>query len=118
MPQAPVLPTPETETAASRPSRVRRSRTWNIILAVFFFLLGVVGIIIPVMPQIAFFAMSAFFLSMASPPVRRALRRFLHRHPKMAHRYNAWRHKRRLKRLARIRKRRELAARLHLRREE
>jgi uncharacterized membrane protein YbaN (DUF454 family) len=98
-------------TASQRPSRVRRSRTWNIVLAVFFFVLGVIGILIPVMPQIAFFAMSAFFLSMASPPVRRALRRFLHRHPRLAHRYTAWRHGRRQKRLKRIRQARELAAR-------
>lgn len=108
----------EAEVVLPRRSRVRRSRTWNIILAIFFFLLGVVGIIVPVMPQVAFFAMSAFFLSMASPTVRRALRRFLHRHPKIAHRYNAWRHKRRAKRLERIRRAREVAGRLHLRRED
>lgn len=87
------------------------------MLAVVFFLLGVVGLLIPVMPQILFFAMSLFFLSLVSPPVRRAVRRFLHRHPKLAHRYNTWRTKRRQKRLKRIRKARELAARLHLRKE-
>ena len=117
----PLVPAPknaEVTLTRRRPQRVRRSRTWNIVLAVFFFLLGVVGILIPVMPQVLFFAMSAFFLSMASPSVRRAMRRFLHRHPKLAHRYNVWRHKRRLKRLKRIRKARELATKLHLRRED
>ena len=87
------------------------------MLAVVFFLLGVVGLLIPVMPQILFFAMSLFFLSLVSPPVRRAVRRFLHRHPRLAHRYNTWRTKRRQKRLQRIRKARELAARLHLRKD-
>ncbi len=103
-------------TESGRPSRVRRSRMWDIALAAFFFLLGLVGIVIPVMPQVLFFAASAFFLSMASPPVRRALRRLLHRHPNLLHRYNAWRHRRRQKRLERIRKARVLAERLHLRR--
>ena len=87
------------------------------MLAVFFFLLGVVGLVIPVMPQILFFAMSLFFLSLVSPTVRRAVRRFLHRHPTLAHRYNTWRTNRRQKRLKRIRKARELAARLHLRKD-
>jgi uncharacterized membrane protein YbaN (DUF454 family) len=77
----------------------------------------VIGLVIPVMPQILFFAMSLFFLSLVSPPVRRAVRRWLHRHPKLAHRYNTWRHRRRQKRLVRIRKARELAGRLHLRRD-
>jgi uncharacterized protein len=115
-PAVPPKTTPSA-TAAHRPQRVRRSRTWNIVLAIFFFLLGVVGIFIPVMPQILFFAMSAFFLSLVSRPVRRALKRFMHRHPKLAHRYNAWRHRRRLKRLERIRKARDLASRLHLTRD-
>lgn len=103
-------------TESGRPSRARRGKVWNLALAAFFFLLGVVGIVIPVMPQVLFFAMSAFFLSMASPPVRRALRRFLHGHPKLLHRYNAWRHRRRQKRLDRIRRARALAERLHLHR--
>ncbi|MFN2386978.1 MAG: DUF454 family protein [Thermoanaerobaculia bacterium] len=108
---------PDSQAAPHRPSRARRSRIWNIVLAVFFFVLGVIGLVIPVMPQILFFAMSLFFLSLVSPPVRRAVRRWLHRHPKLAHRYNAWRHRRRQKRLVRIRKSRELAARLHLRKD-
>ena len=94
--------------------RSRRNKVWNIVLAIFFFLLGVVGIIIPVMPQFLFFAMSLFFLSLVSPPVRRWLRRFLHRHPKAAHAYKRWRDKGRRKRQQLIRKRKELAKRFHL----
>jgi len=99
-----------------RPSRVRRSKGWDLALAFFFFALGIVGIAVPVMPQVLFFAMGLFFLSMASPPVRRAMRRFLHRNPRLLHRYNAWRHRRRGKRLDRIRKARALAQRFHLHR--
>lgn len=96
------------------PRRARRSKIWNIVLAVFFFVLGVIGILIPIMPQFLFFALSLFFLSLVSPTVRRWLRRFLHRHPKMAHAYKRWRDKGRQKRLQLIRKRKELAERLHL----
>lgn len=92
--------------------RARRSKAWNLALAVLFLALGVVGILIPIMPQFLFFAMSLFFLSMVFPPVRRAIRRFLHKHPKLLHRYNAWRHRRREKRRLRIRKRRALAEKL------
>jgi anti-sigma factor RsiW len=52
------------------------------------------------------------FLSLVSPTVRRAVRRFLHRHPKMAHAYKKWRHKGRKKRLELIRRRKALADRL------
>ena len=94
------------------PVRGRRSKAWNLALAILFLALGIVGILIPVMPQFLFFAMSLFFLSMVFPPVRRALRRFLHKHPKLLHRYNAWRHRRREKRRQRIRKTRALAEKL------
>jgi uncharacterized membrane protein YbaN (DUF454 family) len=99
--------------SAGRPLRTRRNKVWNLTLAIFFFLLGIVGILIPVMPQVVFFALSLLFLSLVSPPVRRAVRRFLHRHPKLAHAYKRWRDRRRQKRLQRIRARRELAQRLH-----
>jgi uncharacterized membrane protein YbaN (DUF454 family) len=68
--------------------------------------LGVVGILIPVVPQIPFFVMSLLFLSLVSPPIRRGIRRFLHRHPKLAHTYKSWRDKRRRRRLDSIRKKR------------
>jgi uncharacterized membrane protein YbaN (DUF454 family) len=97
-----------------RPSRVRRNKAWNLTLAIFFFLLGFVGLLIPVMPQILFFAMGILFLSLVSPTLRRKVRAFLHRHPKLAHSYKKWRNKGRQKRLAIIRRRKELAARMHL----
>ncbi len=101
-----------------RPSRVRRNRLWNLTLAIFFFLLGFVGLLIPVMPQIFFFAIGLLFLSLVSPTVRRRVRRFLHQHPKLAHAYKRWRHKGRRKRLEIIRRRKALAEHLHLHRRE
>jgi uncharacterized membrane protein YbaN (DUF454 family) len=101
-----------------RPSRVRRNKLRNLTLAIFFFILGFIGLLIPVMPQILFFAMGLLFLSLVSPTVRRRVRRFLHKHPKIAHAYKRWRNKGRQKRHAMIRRRKELAGRLHLHREE
>ena len=46
--------------------------------------------------------------------VRRKLRRFLHRHPKVAHAYKKWRDKARAKRLAMIRKEKEFEEKLGL----
>jgi len=74
--------------------------------------LGVIGIAIPVMPQIPFFIMSLLFFSLVFPPIRRAIRRFLRRHPKLAGAYKKWRDKGRRKRQELIRKRKELARRL------
>ena len=58
------------------PPRHRRadgaSKTHNIVFGVFFFILGVIGVLIPVMPQVLFFFMSALFFSLAFPTVRRA----------------------------------------------
>jgi hypothetical protein len=99
-----------------RRSRVRRNRIWNLILAIFFFALGVVGLLIPVMPQFLFFAMGLLFLSLVSPTVRRRLRKFLHAHPRLAHRYKRWRDNGRRKRLELIRRRRAMADRMHLHR--
>ncbi|HZI65614.1 MAG TPA: hypothetical protein VFF17_03525 [Thermoanaerobaculia bacterium] len=101
-----------------RPSRVRRNKALNLALAIFFFILGFIGLLIPVMPQILFFAMGILFLSLVSPTVRRKVRKFLHGHPKMAHAYKRWRDKGRQKRLAMIRRRRALADRMHLHRRD
>jgi uncharacterized membrane protein YbaN (DUF454 family) len=111
-----VSSTPEAAdpTPPARQSRVRRNKAWNLALAILFFILGFIGLLIPVMPQILFFAMGIFFLSLVSPTVRRGVRRFLHKHPRLAHRYKTWRDKGRRKRLAMIRRRRELAHKLHL----
>lgn len=96
----------------------RRSRFWNLTLAVFFFILGVIGVLIPVMPQIPFFVMSLLFFSLVFPGVRRAMRRFLHRHPRVAHAYKRWRERARRRRLEVIRREKERAAKPGLRREE
>jgi hypothetical protein len=101
-----------------RTSRVRRNKIWNLVLAIFFFVLGFIGILIPVMPQVLFFALGILFLSLVSPTVRRRVRKFLHRHPRLAHAYKRWRDRSRQRRLELIRRRRALADRLHLHRHE
>jgi uncharacterized membrane protein YbaN (DUF454 family) len=73
------------------------------VLGIAFFLLGVIGVLIPVMPQVPFFIMSALFFSLVFPRVRRAIRRFRHRHPKLDHAYRSWRGKARKKRRERKR---------------
>ncbi len=85
-----------------RPSRQRRSRTRNLVLGILFFILGVIGVLIPVVPQVPFFVMSALFLSLVFPRVRRTLRRWRHRYPKLDASYRKWRAKARNKRRERI----------------
>jgi uncharacterized membrane protein YbaN (DUF454 family) len=109
-------PLTQSSVEVPRKSRTRRNKIWNLTLAIFFFILGFIGILVPIMPQIVFFAMGTFFLSLVSPTVRRWVRRFLHRHPRLAHHYKQWRDKGRQKRLALIRRRKVLAHRLHLHR--
>ena len=92
--------------------RGRRSKAWNLALGIFFFILGVIGVLIPVMPQVPFFIMSLLFFSLVFPSIRRRIRRFLHRHPKLAHAYKRWRDKGRKKRQELIRKEKEFAAKL------
>jgi uncharacterized membrane protein YbaN (DUF454 family) len=84
--------------------RKPRSKAYNLAWAIFFFILGVIGVLIPIVPQIPFFIMSLLFFSLVFPSVGRWRRRFLHRHPKVAHAYKKWRDKARSKRLAMIRK--------------
>jgi uncharacterized membrane protein YbaN (DUF454 family) len=94
-------------------SRPRRSKTRNLVLAILFFVLGVIGVLIPVVPQVPFFVMSVLFFSLVFPKVRRALRRWRHRHPKLEASYRKWRTRARHKRRERIRRRKDF-----LRREE
>jgi uncharacterized protein len=96
----------------ARKRRKSRSKLTNLAWGIFFFILGVIGVLIPIMPQIPFFIMSLLFFSLVFPSVRRKLRRFLHRHPKVAHAYKKWRDKARQKRQEMIRKERELAQRI------
>jgi Flp pilus assembly protein TadB len=103
-------PKPEPlKTSRRRP----RSKAHNLAWAIFFFILGVIGVLIPIMPQIPFFIMSLLFFSLVFPSVRRRLRRFLHRHPRVAHAYKKWRDAARRKRQKVIQREKELAARLH-----
>ena len=85
-------------TAAPRSGSSHRKRIWNIALGIFFFILGVIGILIPVMPQLMFFFLSAIFFSRASKRFRRILRRYRQRHPKVDRAYVNWRRRARRKR--------------------
>jgi len=96
--------------AAVRAPRRRRSKTHNLIYAIGFFVLGVIGVLIPIMPQVPFFIMSALFLSLVFPRVRRALRRWRMKHPKLDAMYRKWRARSRHKRHVAIRRRRDRVA--------
>ena len=87
---------------------VHKRRVRNILLGTLFFILGVIGILIPVMPQVVFFVLSLVFFSMAFPSLRRRLRRFRRRHPKLDRAFTKWRERGRKKRLALIRKAKKL----------
>ncbi len=90
------------------PTPIHRRTTRNIALGIFFFVLGVIGILVPVMPQLIFFFLSALFFSLVSPRLRRALRRFRKRHPKVDTAYTKWREKGRKRRMKIIRAARKL----------
>ena len=94
-------------TAKHPPTPIHKRRTRNIVLGIVFLILGIVGLIIPVMPQFIFFFLSALFFSMVSPPLRRAMRRFRKRHPSLDSAYKKWREKARRRRQKHIRKQRE-----------
>lgn len=93
------------ETAPPTPPRRRSRKTRYLALAIFWFAIGVIGVLLPVVPQVPFFVMSLLYLSLMSRGIHRAVRRFLHRHPKAEASYHRWRHKRRAKRVARRKKR-------------
>jgi uncharacterized membrane protein YbaN (DUF454 family) len=98
-------------TTPHRETPLHRRRMRNIALGIFFFVLGVIGVLIPVVPQVPFFVMSLLFFSLVFPKVRRALRRWRHRHPKIDQAYQKWREKSRRRRQQRIRRERERSAR-------
>ena len=99
---------PPASESTSRRMRSHRKKVWNIALGVFFFVLGVIGILIPVMPQLVFFFLSLVFFSRVSPRLRRAVRRFRKRHPKLERAYQKWRRRSREKRLEIIRRARRM----------
>jgi ferric-dicitrate binding protein FerR (iron transport regulator) len=91
----------------ARQKKQARKKAWNIALGVFFFVVGVIGVLVPVMPQLVFFFLSLVFFSRVSPRLRRAVRRWRQRHPKVENAYRSWRRKGREKRLQIIRRARE-----------
>ena len=96
-------------TGQARPkTRRRRSKTHNLVYAILFFIVGVIGVLIPIMPQVPFFIMSALFFSLVFPKVRRALRRWRLKHPKLDASYRKWRARGRRKRHEAIRRQRDL----------
>jgi uncharacterized membrane protein YbaN (DUF454 family) len=82
-----------TQKSHRRNSSAGRHRVRNLVLGTVFLLLGLIGILIPVMPQLLFFALSFFFFSLAFPPLQRWFQRFLRRHPRVAEHYERWRKK-------------------------
>lgn len=56
---------------------VHMKRALHGLLAGVFILLGIIGLIIPVMPQIPFFVAGVFFLCMYSPRFKRLLKKSL-----------------------------------------
>jgi hypothetical protein len=92
--------------------RRRRSKEANLVWAGVFFLLGVVGLLLPIVPQVPFFVMSLFFLSFVFPGVRKAMRRFLRRHPRVERSFRRWRDRARRRRREVILREREFAARM------
>ena len=68
-----------TSSSSHRPMR----RWLRLTLAVVFFLLGVVGIFVPVMPQLLFFAISGILLAPDFPPARRLVGWIFSRWPKL-----------------------------------
>ena len=92
-------------TGSRGPTPAHRRKARHLALAAFFFVLGVIGILIPVMPQVPFFIMSALFLSLVFPTFRRKLRRWRHRYPKLDASYKKWRSRARRKRQDAIRRR-------------
>jgi uncharacterized membrane protein YbaN (DUF454 family) len=96
---------PESHRPPRTPLHKRRLR--NFLLGIGFFVLGVIGLFIPVMPQIIFFFLSLVFFSMVSQRLRRAMRRFRRRHPSIDKAYTKWRERSRRKRLKLIRKARK-----------
>ncbi len=93
----------------SSPRRRRRSKTQNLVYAIFFFVVGVIGVLVPILPQVPFFIMSALFFSLVFPGLRRALRRWRLKHPKLDAAYRKWRARARRKRLAKRHPRRGAA---------
>ena len=87
---------------------LRRNKTRYLALAVFFFILGVIGVLVPIMPQIPFFIMSALFFSLVFPRARRALWRFRKRHPKIDASYRKWRGRARVKRRGKTRRKKNM----------
>ena len=89
--------------------RLRKAR--HLALALFFFVLGVIGVLVPIMPQVPFFVMSALFLSLVFPSIRRRLWRWKKKYPKFDASYRRWRSKARRKRRERRQRRRSAAPR-------
>src|SRR5262249_6400035 len=102
-PKTGLLECPRTmpDTASSTPPRRRSRKTRYLVLAIFWFVVGVIGVLLPVVPQVPFFVMSLLYLSLMSQCIHRSVRRFLHRHPKAEASYHRWRHKRRRRRVER-----------------
>ena len=68
---------------AEEPGRRRMARWKRLSLAAGFFVLGVIGVITPVMPQTLFFLIALLLVGPDIPPARRAMTAILRRWPKL-----------------------------------
>lgn len=66
-----------------KPRRRRMPRWKRLSLAAGFFVLGVIGVITPVMPQTLFFLIALLLVGPDIPPARRAMTAILRRWPKL-----------------------------------
>ena len=65
-------------------------RWLRLTLAILFFLLGVIGLVVPVMPQLLFFAISAILVAPDFPPARRLVTWIFSRWPKLQRALPRW----------------------------
>jgi uncharacterized membrane protein YbaN (DUF454 family) len=61
--------------------RKHAKRILVIVLGVIFFILGVIGLVLPLVPQGVFFVISIILFSMVSPAIREKLERYTRRYP-------------------------------------
>ncbi|MBC7836923.1 hypothetical protein H7X87_04075 [Acetobacteraceae bacterium] len=53
------------------------------IVAVIFFVLGLIGLVVPIMPQFVFFAVSIILFSILSPSIQKKVEFYTRKYPKV-----------------------------------
>ena len=73
-----------------KPRPPRMARWKRLSIAAGFFVLGVIGVITPVMPQTLFFLIALLLVGPDIPPARRAMTAILRRWPKLRRLVPRW----------------------------